>query len=83
MPAPIKLLMQDAEIFLELEMGILIQSVEVRHCNLRSKSVLAQNNTENSIRGKFIRIIVIEIRDKDLLDSLHYPTYLLYIGASI
>ena len=52
----------DVYILLELEQGILIQTIEKkRHRRLGSKGVLTQDRAEHRIRGKLIRIVVIEV----------------------
>ncbi len=52
--------------------GILIHAVEKkRHSRLGSKGILAQDCTERRIFCKFIRIIIIEVTDNDLIDPLH------------
>jgi hypothetical protein len=71
-PDPIDLMTENAEDLLKLEQGILIHTIEkTRYRGLGSKGVFAQDRAEHRIRGKLIRIVVIEVSGKDLINPLH------------
>ncbi len=75
-PDPVDLLEQDTEDFLELNQGILVQTVEKpRHRRLGSKGILAKNCAEHRICGKVIYTVIIEVSGNNLKESLHQALF--------